>query len=987
MKRNRHTRLIALFQTALFALTAASCGGSGSQNQPGNTLQQDVSNPRSAEVIIEGLENNETVDLVFATSGKTVRLATGDKSTTFEGIPRNSMLRVRIENPPNGKVCFFSRKAAVEQYMYVGLANVRDIRVKCMKKLPPPRVSLDRTLTPPTFSQPLNREIGVLKFGDSQAIDVIVGEFLVAARDRATAQQIADRWGGSLAGQVDFRQFDGLVRNIYVLKIDLATIDITKIDLQDLANKLQDYSPVATGDITVSSEDLIKALYVVASETNDEVTIIFNQLLKGAEEIATDGYVMESNSGPVAAGYTPNAFEWEYMRPGGELDINVVGAWALLENTGILDRNVNISVFDGGFRSDPSISDYPPGISLNIANEDQRNAMGCGVSRSDCFWHGAAVAAVLAANGDNRRGIVGPAAFVVNRYRLIGWGLSGDVVGSTLDLFEYIGNVLYEIVRAANPLDKLHILNFSGAYDAPAILGSVISLITDPLFIYMRVAGVLPFAAAGNGDARGRGINVDAIDCVPIVGAPCWEETVWIPCESSGVICVGGTLWNNDSLPTGRIAVHPSSNYGTDDTSTYSGVDLLDDIIGLVFLQMPGIDSVDIYAPFSYYTPNIDSSGILSTPAVVQSSGTSFSAPFVAGIAANTWQGIIGSNIITEYLSTNLGLSDDLVIGMMLAGARDVVDRPASYPGPAFTGRPLVNAFGPLAQALYAIGGDPYQIIVKITEPANNEEILMNYPVRLSGDATIDLRTGEKPELTWVSSIDGPLGNEPNILITNLSPGEHTITLVARNSAGDTYSDSITLNIINVPPVVEILNPSDTGRATLCTGENALFSAVVHDPNQLREFSFPNENVVWWNVSPIFGYVATGKSIMNSLLYDIVGVTALDDTGESDTVSMLVTRETCTDNPPTITITNPLNESFIYTASATLTATAIDPEDGDLSATVEWYVNNRLMGVGSSLTVDLPISDQPYRIKAKVMDSGRNLREHTIEVVSTVGLI
>ena len=984
MKRNRYMNVGGLVLVFLFALAAVSCGGSGGGNQP---TQQKTANPRNAEVNIEGLDNNETVDLVFTTNGKTVRLATGDKTAVFDDIPRNSMVKMRIENPPEGKVCFFSRKASVEQHMYVGLANVQDIRVKCMKKLPPPRVSLDPTLTPPTFSQPLSREIGVLKFGDSQAIDVIVGEFLVAAKDQSIAQNIADRWKGSLAGEVDLMRFDGLERNIYVLKIDLASIDIATIDLQDLAKKLQEYSPVATGDITVSSEDLIKALYVVASETNDEVTVIFNQLLKGAEGIATDGYVMESSSGPVAAGYSPNAFEWEYMRPGGELDINVVGAWALLENAGLLERNVNISVFDGGFRSNPAISDYPPGISLNIANEDRRNAMGCGASRSDCFWHGATVAAILAADGDNRRGIVGPAAFVVNRYRLIGWGFSGGVVGSTLDFFEYIGNILYEIVRAANPLDKLHILNFSGAYDAPAVLGSAISLITDPLFIYMRVAGVLPFAAAGNGDSRGRGINVDAIDCVPLIETPCWEETVWIPCESSGVICVGGTLWNRDSLPAGRIAVHPSSNYGTDDASTYSGTNLLEDIIGLVFLQMPGIDSVDIYAPYTYYVPNINSNGNLSSPAVVQSSGTSFSTPFVAGIAANTWQGIIGSNIITEYLATNLGLADDLVIGMMLAGARDVVDRPDSYPGPAFTGRPLVNAFGPLAQALYAIGGDPYQIVVKITEPSDNEDVLMNYPVRLSGDATIDLRTGQKPELTWRSSIDGRLGNEPTLLTTNLSPGEHTITLEARNSAGDTYTDSITLNIINVPPMVEILNPSDTGRVTLCTGENALFSAVVHDPNQLREFSFPNENVEWWNVDPIFGYVATGKSIMDSLLYDIVGVTAYDDTGESGSASMLVTRESCTDNPPTITITNPLNESFIYTGGTTLTATATDPEDGDLSATVEWYVNNRLMGVGSSLTVDLPISDQPYRIKAKVMDSGRNLREHTIEVVSTVGLI
>src|SRR5690606_233002 len=105
-----------------------------------------------------------------------------------------------------------------------------------------------------------------------------------------------------------------------------------------------------------------------------------------------------------------------------------------------------------------------------------------------------------------------------------------------------------------------------------------------------RETGMLLFAAAGND-----GKNVDSEGCTFGV---CWERTWVTPCENAGVICVGGLAANSKNKAG-------NSNYGG--------------------------EQVDIFAPFTLWLgPDPDA----PTNTARAISGTSFSSPFTAGIAA-----------------------------------------------------------------------------------------------------------------------------------------------------------------------------------------------------------------------------------------------------------------------------------------------------------------------------------------------------------------
>jgi Tol biopolymer transport system component len=63
-------------------------------------------------------------------------------------------------------------------------------------------------------------------------------------------------------------------------------------------------------------------------------------------------------------------------------------------------------------------------------------------------------------------------------------------------------------------------------------------------------------------------------------------------------------------------------------------------------------------------------------------------------------------------------------------------------------------------------------------------------------DGTLD-----DAEVSWSSSLDGALGNGASLPLYDLSPGQHTITMTARDSDNNTVTDSITLTVFDGPIV------------------------------------------------------------------------------------------------------------------------------------------------------------------------------------------
>src|SRR5262249_23379695 len=81
-------------------------------------------------------------------------------------------------------------------------------------------------------------------------------------------------------------------------------------------------------------------------------------------------------------------------------------------------------------------------------------------------------------------------------------------------------------------------------------------------------------------------------------------------------------------------------------------------------------------------------------------------------------------------------------------------------------------------------------------------------PITFSADAT-DAESGNlSSSITWLSSLNGPMGNGPSINVAALSPGTHTITARVQDAGDAVGQAQITLKV-NHPPVVTITAPAN----------------------------------------------------------------------------------------------------------------------------------------------------------------------------------
>ena len=85
--------------------------------------------------------------------------------------------------------------------------------------------------------------------------------------------------------------------------------------------------------------------------------------------------------------------------------------------------------------------------------------------------------------------------------------------------------------------------------------------------------------------------------------------------------------------------------------------------------------------------------------------------------------------------------------------------------------------------------------------------------------------TGES--LIWTSSLDGVLGNGTSLARSDLSLGEHVVTLDATDSEGAPASSQVVLTVVDGPPTVEILQPSDG--TVVKVGDEVVFEGAASD--------------------------------------------------------------------------------------------------------------------------------------------------------------
>jgi len=258
-------------------------------------------------------------------------------------------------------------------------------------------------------------------------------------------------------------------------------------------------------------------------------------------------------------------------------------------------------------------------------------------------------------------------------------------------------------------------------------------------------------------------------------------------------------------------------------------------------------------------------------------------------------------------------------------------------------------ATGPIAGfSIYAVAPIPNQApTATIASPASTSELSSGLPIEFVGtgvDAEDGTLTGAK--LSWASSRDGSLGTGTTVTRSDLSIGDHVVSLSATDSEGVVGIAQVTVTIVDGPPVVLILVPSaDT---VVKVGDSVRFEGAASDH---VEGAIPGDSLTW--VSSRDGALGKGASIAAaslSLGEHVITLSASDSRGTTGVDSVTVSVKA--NEPPAVTITNPGEGASVGDRTGvTFQATVVDPEDGPLSGgALVWASSvDGLLGTGASL--------------------------------------
>ncbi len=246
---------------------------------------------------------------------------------------------------------------------------------------------------------------------------------------------------------------------------------------------------------------------------------------------------------------------------------------------------------------------------------------------------------------------------------------------------------------------------------------------------------------------------------------------------------------------------------------------------------------------------------------------------------------------------------------------------------------------------------------VSITAPADNSTLseddgAIAFTASANDPEDGDLSAG----IQWSSNIDGAFSSP-----TPLSVGAHTITATVSDSGGLTDSDAITVTItphVNVAPTVSITAPADN--TTLSEDDGAItFSASAND----LEDGNVSANIQW--SSSIDG--AFTSPIALSVGVHTITASVTDSGGLSSSESITVTITPHVNIAPNVSITAPADNAVLSEDDGAITfaASASDPEDGDVSAGVQWSSN-----IDGALSTPATLSVGTHMITASVTDSG-----------------
>lgn len=631
-------------------------------------------------------------------------------------------------------------------------------------------------------------------------------------------------------------------------------VNTSSADTSRLLSDLSQIDPASRSDLKVSSQSALRLLSVAAREKLAGMEVALNVLTRPQTFEDNTSYEGVLQDGTIGNSYSLNVFDWPYMRAGGIQNIGVVDAWRALERAGRINPA-------NGSNGSVRIAIIDGGFFPNNNDDFQRFS-----ADSDELNN----TNPMPCSGGNNCPYHGTNVAMAAAARADNnFGTAGPAAPvAHLLLYEQAGvdDVIYSIFEAID--EDARIINMSFGVRFPAI-GAFLGLAFDAITAIANAYGVMLIASAGND-----GESVDAEDCFIV----CWEEAYWSPCENTYVICVGGLADNS-------VERHPGSNYGG--------------------------ENVDIFAPYRVFV------GVEPGDTRNQlKAGTSFSSPFVAGVAALVW-------------AANPSLTDDQVWSILRNTAHKV-----TMPGNNnLVVRRYVNAFAAVRQAL---GNIPPRLVIEA--PANNTSLPFrsNFTFRASSS---DL-DGPTPLVSWSSNVDGALGQGSEITRSFTSPGPRQITASITDSGGITRSASISVTGTNLPPTAEIISPNATPTSVL-VGQTVLFRGRGLDADGAFPVELPCNRLTWSsnNNADTLGSGCEFTASFATTGIRRITLRATDPWNAFHTTFVDINVQPLPPSgPPTVTITNPKNgDSFVANSNIRLSYSMTDPGGGPGSQyTVVW---------------------------------------------------
>jgi hypothetical protein len=745
---------------------------------------------------------------------------------------------------------------------------------------PPPPFSyrVDASVQPaPIVLPPLAgaaRPLAAVAAPNGQVSTFVANELVVQSNDRSQVDALLARYAGTLLQEVVPAAGTETLTRTYLLRLNVASADLTRFVANVAA--LDGVNGEASGEHRFSSEDATKLLALTAAEARNGLGVSVNWVGQSGAIPDTSN---EAPNGPAFGGvpFNPNAYSWPYMARGTPQDIGVAPAWSLLHFSGRLSNRVRIAILDKGFAPN---DDFPAAVTFGSVIPgigDPRGVRGDAASP----WHGTSVFGTAMGRHDNNRGVAGVAAPIAEPI-LIYTG------------YDYITSIAALVLARAQ---GAKVINMSYSADIPAAFGWT-ALPFDATSAIVRASGTLLFASAGND-----GNNVDGEDCFIV----CWEETYVVPCESPGVICVGGNAWNS------RLRDR-DSNFGTR-------------------------GDVQMFAPFTVYegaTPDNPT----GTTTLGLINGTSFASPFTAGVAGLVW-------------AANPSLSADQVWAIM---------RDTAHPGLESRVPRTINAHRAVLRALGAA------VSVNITNPRNGQTLEVGVPFSAASSVHYVADRGGLPlRMQWIKQSDGRVLGESNLtpgvgshtfffapIIRDLEVGSQTLILRATISGLPTgnmvVEQRVTITVRNSPPQPRIISPENG--ASFCPAATIVFRGEASDINQPT--GLPAGAFAW--SSNINGTLGTGPDLDVSTLSSgnhTISLRVTDSGGLAETVTRNITIRSaidpiCSNVAPSARITAPPNGTTEFVTDSdsrgwyrtfTFVGQVSDVEDAEPSLAVVWSSN------------------------------------------------